>query len=116
MQSSLRRKRVQEMAKVKLKTKRLKTPTTDVEALKFLLDNRAIPVWDPTNTKGNVHFRRLYLKDEKEELKKRYPGQDVSPPPNIAREEDRKRIVELLGIKSEKGCEEIIKKLRNLGL
>ena len=109
-------RKVGEIIGVKLIKERLAPPKTYREAIEWLLNQHAIPVWDPTNTKGNVHFRRLSLKKEKEMLRKQYRGMKIYPPSNIATEEDRLLIVELLGIKSAKGCAEIKKMLYDLGL
>jgi hypothetical protein len=89
-------------------------PKTPEEALQWLLEQDAIPVWDPGKTEGNVHFRRIRFPKHEAE---KYKGLvNVVRGKHIAGRETRKRIVELLGIRSKQDCKDIKKRLYDLGL
>lgn len=82
-------------------------PQTYEDAIQWLREYRAIPIWAPETTKAKVYFRRVYSpKDTVEKLV--YPPRAWTPSMN-------KHLIEILKIHTENDCE-TVRRLVLLGL
>lgn len=80
-------------------------PETFDQAIKWLRNAEAIPVWTPKTTEGNVHFRRL--------ASPRNRVEELVWGKHICGKETRKHIVRILGINTKQDCQairELVKK------
>lgn len=80
-------------------------PETFDEAIQWLKDAEAIPVWSPRTTEGNVYFRRLSSPKRRAE--------EFVWGKHICGKETRKKIIRILGINTKQDCQavrELVKK------